>query len=101
MLLMFGVGLHFSIQDLMVVRRIAIPGALVQMTIATLLGMYLSHLWGWTLGKGLVFGPTLSCASSVVLLRALESRNMLDSMNGKITVSWLVATPIPLMCGIW
>lgn len=90
MLLMFGVGLHFSIQDLMVVRRIAIPGALVQMTIATLLGMYLTHIWGWTLGEGLVFGLALSCASTVVLLRALESRNMLDSMNGKITVGWLV-----------
>lgn len=90
MLLMFGVGLHFSIQDLMVVRRIAIPGALVQMTMATLLGMYLTHLWGWTLGEGLVFGLALSCASTVVLLRALESRNMLDSMNGKITVGWLV-----------
>lgn len=90
MLLMFGVGLHFSIQDLMVVRRIAIPGALVQMTIATLLGMYLTHLWGWTIGEGLVFGLALSCASTVVLLRALESRNMLDSMNGKITVGWLV-----------
>lgn len=90
MLLMFGVGLHFSIHDLMAVRRIAIPGAIVQMTIATLLGMYLTHLWGWTFGEGLVFGLALSCASTVVLLRALESRNMLDSMNGKITVGWLV-----------
>ncbi|EUJ11561.1 Kef-type K+ transport system, predicted NAD-binding component [Methylophilaceae bacterium 11] len=90
MLLMFGVGLHFSINDLMAVRRIAIPGAIVQMTMATLLGMYLTHLWGWTLGEGLVFGLALSCASTVVLLRALESRNMLESMNGKITVGWLV-----------
>lgn len=90
MLLMFGVGLHFSIDDLMAVKRIAIPGAIVQMTFATLLGMYLTHWWGWSLGQGLIFGLALSCASTVVLLRALESRGMLDSMNGKITVGWLV-----------
>lgn len=90
MLLMFGVGLHFSIDDLMAVRRIAIPGAIVQMTFATLLGMSLSHWWGWSLGQGLIFGLALSCASTVVLLRALESRGMLDSMNGKITVGWLI-----------
>lgn len=90
MLLMFGVGLHFSIDDLMAVRRIAIPGAIVQMTFATLLGMYLSHWWGWSLGQGLIFGLALSCASTVVLLRALESRGMIDSMNGKITVGWLI-----------
>jgi len=90
MLLMFGVGLHFSIDDLMAVKRIAIPGAIVQMTFATLLGMYLSHWWGWSLGQGLIFGLALSCASTVVLLRALESRGMIDSMNGKITVGWLI-----------
>jgi monovalent cation:H+ antiporter-2, CPA2 family len=90
MLLMFGVGLHFSIDDLMAVKRIAIPGAVVQMTFATILGMCLTHWWGWTLGEGLIFGLSLSCASTVVLLRALESRGMLDSMNGKITVGWLV-----------
>ncbi len=90
MLLMFGVGLHFSIDDLMAVRRIAIPGAIVQMTFATLLGISLSHWWGWSFGQGLIFGLALSCASTVVLLRALESRGMLDSMNGKITVGWLI-----------
>lgn len=90
MLLMFGVGLHFSIDDLMTVRRIAIPGAIVQMTFATLLGISLSHWWGWSFGQGLIFGLALSCASTVVLLRALESRGMLDSMNGKITVGWLI-----------
>lgn len=90
MLLMFGVGLHFSIDDLKAVRRIAIPGAIVQMTFATLLGMYLTHFWNWTLGQGLIFGLSLSCASTVVLLRALESRGMLENMNGKITVGWLV-----------
>jgi CPA2 family monovalent cation:H+ antiporter-2 len=90
MLLMFGVGLHFSVQDLMSVKRIALPGALAQMTLATLLGMLVAHYWGWSLGQGLVFGLSLSCASTVVLLKALESRRILDSMNGKIAVGWLV-----------
>lgn len=90
MLLMFGVGLHFSIQDLLSVKRIALPGALAQMTIATLLGMAVAHGWGWSLGQGLVFGLSLSCASTVVLLKALESRRILESMNGKIAVGWLV-----------
>ena len=90
MLLMFGVGLHFSINDLMTVKRIALPGAIVQMTIATLLGMGLASWWGWRFGEGLIFGLALSCASTVVLLKALESRGILDSMNGKIAVGWLV-----------
>jgi monovalent cation:H+ antiporter-2, CPA2 family len=90
MLLMFGVGLHFSVDDLMSVKRIALPGAIVQMTIATLLGMGVAHWWGWSLGEGLIFGLALSCASTVVLLKALESRGILDSMNGRIAVGWLV-----------
>ncbi len=90
MLLMFGVGLHFSVQDLMSVKRIALPGALAQMTLATLLGMLVAHTWGWSMGHGLVFGLSLSCASTVVLLKALESRRILESMNGKIAVGWLV-----------
>ena len=90
MLLMFGVGLHFSINDLMAVKRIALPGALVQMTFATFLGMALAHWWGWKLGEGLIFGLALSCASTVVLLKALEARGILDSMNGKIAIGWLV-----------
>lgn len=90
MLLMFGVGLHFSVEDLMSVKRIAIPGAIVQMTIATLLGMYVANTWGWTFGEGMVFGLALSCASTVVLLRALESRNLMQSINAKITIGWLV-----------
>ena len=90
MLLMFGVGLHFSINDLMSVKRIALPGAIVQMSIATLLGMALAHWWGWKFGEGLIFGLALSCASTVVLLKALESRGILDSMNGKIAIGWLV-----------
>jgi len=90
MLLMFGVGLHFSINDLLSVKRIALPGAMIQMATATLMGMWLAHTWGWTIGEGLIFGLALSCASTVVLLKALESRGFLDSMNGKIAVGWLV-----------
>lgn len=90
MLLMFGVGLHFSLKDLLAVKRIAVPGAVVQMTLATLLGMGAAWLWGWHWGAGLVFGLSLSCASTVVLLKALESRGLLDTMNGRIAVGWLV-----------
>ncbi len=90
MLLMFGVGLHFSIEDLLEVRRIALPGALAQIGIATGLGMAAAWLWGWSLGAGLVFGLSLSVASTVVLLRALESRGVLESLNGRIAVGWLV-----------
>jgi CPA2 family monovalent cation:H+ antiporter-2 len=89
-LLMFGVGLHFSIADLLKVRRIAIPGALVQITVATLLGALVSHLWGWSWGSGLVFGLCLSVASTVVLLRALEDRGILESVDGRIAVGWLI-----------
>ncbi len=90
MLLMFGVGLHFSLADLMAVRRIALPGAEVQMAIATALGMAAAWAWGWTAGAGLVFGLSLSCASTVVLLKALDSRHLLATMNGRIAVGWLV-----------
>ena len=90
MLLMFGVGLHFSLKDLMAVKRIALPGAVVQMAAATALGMGLAMWWGWPAGQALVFGLTLSCASTVVLLKALESRGSLESMNGRIAVGWLV-----------
>lgn len=90
MLLMFGVGLHFSINDLMSVKRIALPGAVMQMAISTVLGMLLANWWGWTFGEGIIFGLALSCASTVVLLKALESRGILESMNGKIAVGWLV-----------
>ena len=90
MLLMFGVGLHFSLSDLMAVKRIAVPGAVVQMGLATVLGMGLAAWWGWSWGAGLVFGLSLSCASTVVLLKGLEARGVLDSMNGRIAVGWLV-----------
>jgi monovalent cation:H+ antiporter-2, CPA2 family len=90
MLLMFGVGLHFSLDDLLSVKRIAVPGAVVQMGLATLLGMGLATWWGWNMGAALIFGLSLSCASTVVLLKALESRGILDTMNGRIAVGWLV-----------
>ncbi len=90
MLLMFGVGLHFSLDDLLAVRRIAVPGAVVQMGLATLLGMGVATFWGWRFGAALVFGVSLSCASTVVLLKALESRGLLETHNGQIAVGWLV-----------
>jgi CPA2 family monovalent cation:H+ antiporter-2 len=97
MLLMFGVGLHFSLDDLLAVRKIAVPGAVVQMTVATALGMGLAHWWGWNLGGALVFGLSLSVASTVVLLRALESRGILDSVNGRIAVGWLVVEDLAMV----
>lgn len=90
MLMMFGVGLHFSLDDLWEVRKVALPGAILQIAAATGMGMALAHWWGWSLGGGLVFGLALSVASTVVLLRALEERGTLDSFNGRIAVGWLV-----------
>ena len=90
MLLMFGVGLHFSVDELLSVRRIAIPGAVVQIVTATLLGLGTAKLWGWTAPAGIVFGLALSVASTVVLLRALEDRGVLETVNGRIAVGWLV-----------
>src|SRR5471030_2994964 len=90
MLMMFGVGLHFSLDDLWAVRRVALPGAVLQIAVATALGMALAHFWGWSMGGGLAFGLALSVASTVVLLRALEERGILDSFNGRIAVGWLV-----------
>ncbi len=89
-LLMFGVGIHFSLADLLAVRRIAVPGAVVQIVMATLLGALVAWWWGWPWGSGLVFGLCLSVASTVVLLRAMESRGMLDSIDGRIAVGWLI-----------
>jgi monovalent cation:H+ antiporter-2, CPA2 family len=89
-LLMFGVGIHFSVGDLLAVRRIALPGAAVQIVLATVLGAVVAHLWDWPWGSGIVFGLCLSVASTVVLLRALEHRGLLDSVDGRIAVGWLV-----------
>ena len=97
MLLMFGVGLHFSLDDLLAVRRIALPGAIVQIVVATLLGIGVTALWGWSLAAGIVFGLALSVASTVVLLRALESRGVLESVNGRIAVGWLVVEDLVMV----
>ncbi|MFN3746414.1 MAG: YbaL family putative K(+) efflux transporter [Hyphomicrobiaceae bacterium] len=96
-LLMFGVGLHFSLKDLWAVRMIAIPGALGQMAVATLLGMGLAHLMGWSIGAGLVFGLALSVASTVVLLRALQERRLLTTERGRIAVGWLIVEDIAMV----
>ncbi|WP_147695207.1 cation:proton antiporter domain-containing protein [Vogesella mureinivorans] len=90
-LLMFGVGLHFSIQDLWAVRRIALPGAFAQITVAIALGCGLSVLLGWSVPQGLLFGMALSVASTVVLLKALEEHNKLETPAGKVAVGWLVS----------
>jgi monovalent cation:H+ antiporter-2, CPA2 family len=87
---MFGVGNHFSIGDLLSVRRIAVPGAIGQAAIATALGFGLTRLWDWSIGAGLVFGLALSVASTVVLLRALEARDQLTSEPGRIAIGWLL-----------
>jgi CPA2 family monovalent cation:H+ antiporter-2 len=90
MLLMFGVGLHFSLKDLMEVKAIAIPGAVAQITVATLLGWGLAALLGWPTLHGVVFGFSLATASTVVLLRAMEERRLLDTTRGRIAVGWLI-----------
>ncbi|MCM8596462.1 YbaL family putative K(+) efflux transporter [Accumulibacter sp.] len=97
MLLMFGVGLHFSVDDLLAVRRIALPGAVAQITVATALGAAVAALWGWSFGAGIVFGLSLSVASTVVLLRALETRGIVDSVNGRIAVGWLVVEDVVMV----
>jgi CPA2 family monovalent cation:H+ antiporter-2 len=97
MLLMFGVGLHFSLGDLMAVKRIAVPGAIVQMFVATALGAGIALWWGWTPGAAVVFGIALSVASTVVLLKALETRGQLESGNGRIAVGWLVVEDLAMV----
>lgn len=97
MLLMFGVGLHFSLSDLMRVRKIAIPGAIAQILAATILGGCIAILWGWNYGSALIFGLSLSVASTVVLLRALEERGALESINGHIAVGWLLVEDLVMV----
>ncbi|MBP2857645.1 Kef family K(+) transporter [Dickeya oryzae] len=96
-LLMFGVGLHFSLRDLMAVKSIAIPGAVAQIVMATLLGVGLSSILGWSLPEGLVFGLCLSTASTVVLLRALEERQLIDSQRGQIAIGWLIVEDLAMV----
>jgi CPA2 family monovalent cation:H+ antiporter-2 len=97
MLLMFGVGLHFSVGDLLAVKRIAVPGAVLQISIATLLGAGAGYFWGWDLAQCLVFGLSLSCASTVVLLKALEARGQIETLNGRIAVGWLVVEDLVMV----
>lgn len=96
-LLMFGVGLHFSLKDLLSVRNIALPGALVQIATATLLGFLVAQSWGWSMAAGLVFGLSLSVASTVVLLKALEQSGALRTINGRIAVGWLIVEDLVMV----
>ena len=96
-LLMFGVGLHFSPRELLSVRSIAIPGAIAQIAVATLLGMGLAWLLGWPLPAGIVFGLALSVASTVVLLRALQERHLLQTARGHIAVGWLIVEDLAMV----
>jgi CPA2 family monovalent cation:H+ antiporter-2 len=93
-LLMFGVGLHFSLRDLLAVRAIAVPGAVAQITVATTLAATASMLWGWTPGEALVLGLAVSVASTIVLIRAMEERGQLDSVQGHIAIGWLIIEDI-------
>ena len=99
-LLMFGVGLHFSLKDLLSVRAIAVPGAVVQIGFATLLGVGLAWLLGWSLGAGLVFGLALSVASTVVLLRALQERRLIETERGRIAVGWLIVEDLAMVLAL-
>jgi CPA2 family monovalent cation:H+ antiporter-2 len=97
MLLMFGVGLHFSVRDLMAVRRIAIPGAFLQIILATVIGAGLAKFCGWTWGGGIVLGLSLSVASTVVVLKALEARNGVATPSGRMTVGWLIVEDLAMV----
>ena len=99
-LLMFGVGLHFSVEDLMEVKAIAIPGAIVQITVATVLGWGLAWLLGWPTLQGIVFGLALSVASTVVLLRAMEDRRLLETRRGRIAVGWLIVEDLVMVVAL-
>ncbi|MFK0688986.1 cation:proton antiporter [Mesorhizobium sp. IMUNJ 23033] len=99
-LLMFGVGLHFSLKDLLSVRAIAIPGAVVQIGFATALGAGLAWLLGWSMGAGLVFGLALSVASTVVLLRALQERRLIETERGRIAVGWLIVEDLAMVLAL-
>ncbi len=96
-LLMFGVGLHFSLKDLMEVKRIAIPGAVAQMGAAIGMGTLLAHFWGWPLISGVVFGLALSVASTVVMIRSLEEHNVLQTTNGQIAIGWLIVEDLAMI----
>jgi monovalent cation:H+ antiporter-2, CPA2 family len=96
-LLMFGVGLHFSPRDLMAVKGVAVPGALGQIAVATFFGLIIGWLMGWSLGAGLIFGVALSVASTVVLLRALQDRDLVQSEKGRVAVGWLIVEDLVMV----
>jgi CPA2 family monovalent cation:H+ antiporter-2 len=96
-LLMFGVGLHFSFDDLLAVRKIAVPGSLVRIVLVTIAGVLMGMMWGWSVGGGLVFGLALSVASTVVLLRALEDRALLNTLSGRIAVGWVIVEDLAMV----
>jgi len=99
-LLMFGVGMHFSISDLLAVRSIALPGAVAQIVVATALGAATALVWGWTIVASLVFGLALSVASTVVLLRALKEQGALDSVDGRIATGWLIVEDLVIVLAL-
>jgi CPA2 family monovalent cation:H+ antiporter-2 len=99
-LLMFGVGLHFSLDDLLSVKKIAIPGAILQTTLSTLVGMGVAKLMGWTAGTGFVFGLSLSIASTVVLTRSLQERRLMQTDRGKIAIGWLVVQDLLMVLAL-
>ena len=99
-LLMFGVGLHFSLRDLLSVKNIAVPGAIGQIAVATLMGMGLAHVMGWPLLGGLVFGLALSVASTVVLLRALQGADLVETRRGRIAVGWLIVEDLVMVLAL-
>ena len=96
-LLMFGVGLHFSVDDLLAVRRVALPGALVRIALVTALAAVVAGWWGWPLGQSLVFGLSLSVASTVVVLRTFEERDILTSAEGRLAVGWLIVEDVAMV----
>ena len=99
-LLMFGVGLHFSMKDLLAVRNVAVPGALLRIAIVTALTAGLTRLWGWSWGGGVVLGLALSVASTVVVLRQLDTLGLLDSAVGRVAVGWLVVEDVAMVMAL-
>ena len=99
-LLMFGVGLHFSLKDLLSVKAIAIPGAIVQIAVATVMGLGLAMLMEWRVSEGLVFGLALSVASTVVLLRALQERRLMETGRGRIAIGWLIVEDLAMVLAL-
>src|SRR3954469_8752080 len=99
-LLMFGIGLHFSLKDLLAVRTIAVPGALGQIALVTLLGLGLAHLLDWSWGAGVIFGLALSVASTVVVLRTLQERRLIETERGRIAVGWLIVQDLAMVLAL-